>query len=74
MRNLEEGVELLGKEKPSGFLVRAKRKLAFAYLAKGAVGSARSELVTAFRIATELGLHDQITPTMRWAERISRKA
>ena len=36
-RNLEDGVDLLGRGSPSGFLVRAKRKLGLAYLAKGAV-------------------------------------
>ena len=69
-RNLEDGVDLLGRGSPSGFLVRAKRKLGLAYLAKGAVHCGLNELAAAYRIAVDLEMHDQITPAMRWAVRI----
>lgn len=57
---LEEGVKLLSENFRTGFLARAKRKLAVAYLLTGRPVQAYEEMAEAQRIAQEHGAFDQM--------------
>lgn len=59
-RLLETGVERLRCTKPSGFTVRALRKLSLFYGVTLRWRESRETLAEAWRIATDLGLQDQI--------------
>ncbi|WGM39755.1 hypothetical protein [Caulobacter sp. NIBR1757] len=71
---MEEGVALLESEPPSGFLVRAKRKLGRAYLMAGAPLLALDTLSDAHELATRYAMLDQISQIDRLAGRINRRS
>jgi tetratricopeptide (TPR) repeat protein len=57
---MEEGVRLLtGPNTRTGFLIRAKRKLAIGYYLTGHFASARRTMAEARSLATEHQVHDQ---------------
>lgn len=58
---LEEGVKLLSRgDSRIGFLIRAKRKLAIAYMVTGNISRARKERQEALSLARQQGIYDQI--------------
>ncbi|MDO9223613.1 MAG: hypothetical protein Q7U20_07865 [Caulobacter sp.] len=67
---MEEGIAFLEKEPPSGFLVRAKRKLGRAYLLAGSPQLALVTLSEAHDTATRYGMLDQVSQIDRVAARI----
>lgn len=70
---LEEGDELLTLDPPSGFAVRAKRKLGVGYLRCGAPRLALRTLAEAHQIAVHYGMLDQIGPLERAAAWLDRR-
>ena len=52
---MEEGVQLMRRERPSGFLVRAIRKLAIGYAARGRFLVALDLAKEAYDVATSTG-------------------
>lgn len=65
---MEEGLELLCKEPPSGFRIRAMRKLATGYARRGRLIGAMDLAVAAHDLALEMGAHDQIRRLERLAK------
>lgn len=67
---MEEGIALFESDRPSGFFVRAKRKLGRAYIRAGAPRQALSTLAEAHEMATKYGMMDQISRIDRLASKI----
>jgi hypothetical protein len=73
MHQLEAGVDLLRQGRPDGFVVRAVRKLGRAYLLVGSPRQSLKTLDEGYRLATELGLFDQISSLDRIAGAIGHR-
>ncbi len=69
---MEHGLELLNGEPPSGFTIRAMRKLAIGYARRGRFGKAIDLSSGAYDLAMKLGAYDQIRQLERLAHRIDR--
>lgn len=57
---MEQGVKLLEQAPPSGFLVRAKKKLSVAYRVTGRLSKARETMDEANKMAISLNILDQL--------------
>ena len=68
---LEEGISLFSGD-PSGFLIRAQRKLGRAYIRVGAPKMAIDTLSSAYENAISIGALDQISKIDRAANLLSR--
>jgi tetratricopeptide (TPR) repeat protein len=69
---MEAGMELLKAGSPSGFQVRALRKLAEGYLRCGEIRAALDCAVEAHEVAVKIGAYDQIGFLERFAKKIKR--
>lgn len=74
IRIMEDGLALLEKSEPSGFLIRAKRKFDRAYIAAGSPRLALEMLASAHDTAAKLGALDQIGQIDRIAKKLQRFA
>ncbi len=72
LARMEEGLLLLKAAPPSGFMVRAMRKLAVGYALCMKPGAALDMAVQAHDLALELGAYDQIRTLERLAKRIDQ--
>ena len=72
LTRMEEGLLILKSAPPSGFQVRAMRKLAVGYARCMKFGSALDLAVQAHDLAAALGAHDQIRTLERLAKHIDR--
>ena len=57
---MDQGVKLLEQAPPSGFLVRAKKKLSVAYRVTGRLSKARETMDEANKMAISLNILDQL--------------
>lgn len=69
---MEEGLELLKVSPPSGFQIRAMRKLAEGYVRCWKIGAALDLAVEAHDLALTIGAHDQIHSLQRLAMRLKK--
>jgi tetratricopeptide (TPR) repeat protein len=60
-RLLEYGVKLLEAQGPSGFLIRARRKLAIIYRLSGRFSAAAAQRRKALQLAEDLKMFDQLS-------------
>lgn len=74
LRYLEEGVTEAKQGIADGFLVRATRKLGFGYMVAGAPRRALDQFLSAYDLAVENSLFDQIGKLERAAKRIDHLA
>jgi hypothetical protein len=73
MHEMEEGINLFSGE-PTGFLVRAQRKLGRAYVRAGALHMAIAILSRAYENAVAIGALDQVSQIDRFANRLAQFA
>jgi hypothetical protein len=71
--SMERGLELLNQQPPSGFTIRAMRKLALGYARGGRLLSAADLSVAAYDLAFKLGAYDQIGRLERLAHHFDRR-
>jgi hypothetical protein len=72
VKYLENGVSLLEGSRPTGFLVRALRKLGRGYFLTGSPRLALATLARAHELAVQLDMRDQIGSLERTSARIER--
>ncbi len=70
---MEEGLELLKSGLPSGFQVRATRKLAEGYARCWKIGAALDLAAEAHDLALTIGAHDQIHSLQRLAKYLTKR-
>lgn len=70
MAHMEEGLDLLRSGPPSGFQIRAMRKLAVGNARNGKIFRALDLIVEANAVAERIGAHDQINALQRLAAKL----